>query len=1760
MMRLPMINHGAGPPHMDKSSGQDTTMASPRRRKSTMRVTPCPATALVTVAKRHRWQIILATVTCFLASTIACNEGSSATPCQNPLGTVPTTLPLQPDLLLSQNATGGILMKPNKYLLNHIVKGQTDLHAAREKQHARSLRADSVGSTDQLSLPEAKWSDLSQISALAFKLDGKGSLHYKLRAAKKEKNGIDSKTLRLETSLTPDALAKMTGESLEEKPKGLQASSKEDLTFSPHASKAVEVGTMDSNYPAVVPGTLSQAQSLLIDADFLQYDSLHSAPKASAQPLKVSPDAASIAQSSSNSGLKQQAAVDGLTSDAWGLYKMTHFATLMAPSTSLDQRAIRSSPTSVLPEFLASAPPTYRASKELSYLMSLTTSPTVPASPAVPTQDNLTMSTNFPESTSLEATNIGPIELITSRWPGSSPISTGVAAHEPVQPVWLGAVPGTQPGSLTPSPPSGESFLDTSPSVTMPNQEHRPSELSDVMKFMLSALPVSTSQPTNLLPAPVSTARLPSAKPKASTSASAPLHVGDLSHFTEHPSPGPLTVPDTLAGHTEQVKTEEQFTAAVLLGVSPTVRESINWPTLPVHVSTTAQSPPPSGAPVSPLKVTLPGVVHASSVEVSSGFPSQNGVGRSIPTALSGHSGTRAHIPSVPKPATAGLGQLLVLTTSLSGLLDLPADRDTPSSLVLEETFPEASSEQTIVPGVPHSLVTSSNILTDVAISDITQLTGGVTEGPPSVAAGVGLSSATHPLDHLKLDAETASTSSTERILPVGQLGHRLKEHTTEMACTGSDSTSCPTWVSDLSTAVEQKGSPSLVITHAPANLTRVSPSQESMRGVSSKPDTPVAGTSQALTYSTVLASVKPVAGFLHEDTAANSLSHMLPISKGPRSQSSTSACCPERSSSVSRASTAANITSATLYRESSKIVKFLDKEQTPAAAEVVAKMPPGSSELPLEASSDAPTTELLSSSSSAKPQAQPARKHYSLRRPGMRRRLSTPADLVLSHSTTSLPSGTDIQPGPKAHTSPRNKTFPLLPSKTSSDTSVIMKTETNITHSTPLYLNQTGLALLGGSTPTGMEYTPVPRIAAGVPVASTTAASEWKPTSATLGEHKVPGVSTKAANFSGLASAQSPVSVMAPAVGLTDTAVLVEKATPVKNRTAAPLPSPPELSTTTLLTSTNLTQSFGPNAPIFQPLAEAKPSVVTSLHSTPSILPTTKTTALLTSARPSTTPALQLPTVPKITKLMPWNKTTLSTLLIPPTSTLSTRLLLISQHSSTAKTDLSELTRTMAARTNLTTAAVSAKQVATIKTGLISKQILPESEVPTLSFSPRGKTGSATRPTSPSLQLPVHILSLQFRLIGIAYTELLKNKSSDGYKKLEKEVKLTLNKMLSSYENFLQANILQFLNGSLIVESEVLFQRDGPAPTNSDLIRTVVTEVERKMDTFFDWRVDVKSVRSNGFSFENLEPEKLSVSFTALRLGSIAAFGGVSSQGSLDQLNNVVVQSLGALYKVKNFTFVRLRDIKGDLEISGKAYIDTHAHADVSQVLEALRGLVNYSVDLTTLSVDDSRLSLQVFPISFLINNRTVNEKLLDHSSVEHQNLTRDLADVLMHSLRKYQGLLQVVIRDFLSGSLICHGDVVFQHPAPASTDILQTLVLSVGPGHMLAGSGFQVDPYSFTVADDQLEPPFVYPSFPGYAMAIIVMCGLVLIAIPIVALLYLNSGLFGWHDKAIIQGGRDHEAGTQTFELDNQGFRSTIEEDDGRHSYTPTKLSASE
>ncbi|XP_068060471.1 mucin-1-like isoform X1 [Anomalospiza imberbis] len=341
------------------------------------------------------------------------------------------------------------------------------------------------------------------------------------------------------------------------------------------------------------------------------------------------------------------------------------------------------------------------------------------------------------------------------------------------------------------------------------------------------------------------------------------------------------------------------------------------------------------------------------------------------------------------------------------------------------------------------------------------------------------------------------------------------------------------------------------------------------------------------------------------------------------------------------------------------------------------------------------------------------------------------------------------------------------------------------------------------------------------------------------------------------------------------------------------------------------------------------------------------------------------------------------------------------------------------------------------------------------------GSTGMkppASHPSSlPLPAQPVHMLPLQFRLLGIAYGPALGSRNSESYRQLEGDVRLMLNQMLSSYRSFLQANVLEFMNGSVVVRGEVLFRGDAPAPTKSHLIRTVVTEAS-KGRSIFSWQLEPQSVQSGGFSLENLDPEKLSISLTGSPLG-------MSRMDALERLVREVTAAVSALYHVRNFTISQLRHLGGNTEITGDLYLDTVVHADVTEVLEALTTLSGLSLDLTSVSVEGSKLGLHVYPLSFVVTNRHFSQKLQDPLSAEHCNLSRDLGDAVARALRDYPTFLTAIIREFLPGSLICHGNMIFRPPAPSSVEVLKTLVLSVGPDQALADSDIHVDPHSLSV-----------------------------------------------------------------------------------------------
>ncbi|XP_007478244.2 uncharacterized protein LOC103095784 [Monodelphis domestica] len=362
-------------------------------------------------------------------------------------------------------------------------------------------------------------------------------------------------------------------------------------------------------------------------------------------------------------------------------------------------------------------------------------------------------------------------------------------------------------------------------------------------------------------------------------------------------------------------------------------------------------------------------------------------------------------------------------------------------------------------------------------------------------------------------------------------------------------------------------------------------------------------------------------------------------------------------------------------------------------------------------------------------------------------------------------------------------------------------------------------------------------------------------------------------------------------------------------------------------------------------------------------------------------------------------------------------------------------------------------------------------------------------RDSQPRSGFLVHRLPLHFRLSQISYHPLLANEQSAHFKRLKWEVTLTFRRMLSHMNGFQEISILKFFNGSVFVQSEVEVEGD-PIPTSSDLIRSIVSMVRQKMDTHFSWRVDLSSLYSNGYGIENLEPEKLSITFMVPRFGS--QLDGEDYQHLLDNLKDQVIQDVGKLYPVVKFSVLHVRETQGKLLVGSEVYIHNQAWADVRHVLQALTGLANQSVDLSSLTVAGSHLDLQLLPISFHVTNRKLKKSVWEPLCPEHQTLFRELSMVVKRALSRHRSLLQVIMQDCLSDYFKCKcvGELLFETPKPTPKSLLKTLLASVDSGGHLALSAFQVDPGSFCIAGENLEFPPRSKNISSIFVVITILC----------------------------------------------------------------------
>ncbi|XP_072254878.1 uncharacterized protein [Pyxicephalus adspersus] len=473
--------------------------------------------------------------------------------------------------------------------------------------------------------------------------------------------------------------------------------------------------------------------------------------------------------------------------------------------------------------------------------------------------------------------------------------------------------------------------------------------------------------------------------------------------------------------------------------------------------------------------------------------------------------------------------------------------------------------------------------------------------------------------------------------------------------------------------------------------------------------------------------------------------------------------------------------------------------------------------------------------------------------------------------------------------------------------------------------------------------------------------------------------------------------------------------------------------------------------------------------------------------------------------------------------------------------------------RTKITTYTSSTKtigktlEVPGLKIWMPPSDIIPTKSTTSTSTMSRGLLDiQTTHQSMPSSKPDVVAVPLAFHLTGVSYSEQLSNRTTDEYKRLEREVKLVLNKVLATkyQQEYVQAEILGFSNGSVVVDSRIVFGSRSSTPSGSDIVRTILSDNSATKQNVFGWNINTSTVECQGYSPRNLEHESLSIYFVVLHFGFIAISPNYQdTQNYLEGLQKEMLRTINVSFPITNISFSKIRDLHGDLEVKGILYMQSRTFTDVQVLLSTLIPLANGSVDLRSIAVDGMHNELQIYPFNFRITNEQFKVTLLDMASPESQKLSMDLSKSIELALRD-SNLLQVVVREFYSGSVVCKGDLMYRFPAPGSREVLKQFLQARTSEDMLGSSNFKVDFQSVNIGDSTSSPYNEYLDFPGYAVAIIVMCGLCILIFPILVYVCYKTRMLGHRNKATIRQPHDPDQQGHHFEMDNQAFRASIEQ----------------
>ncbi|KAK1157914.1 hypothetical protein AOXY_G24099 [Acipenser oxyrinchus oxyrinchus] len=369
--------------------------------------------------------------------------------------------------------------------------------------------------------------------------------------------------------------------------------------------------------------------------------------------------------------------------------------------------------------------------------------------------------------------------------------------------------------------------------------------------------------------------------------------------------------------------------------------------------------------------------------------------------------------------------------------------------------------------------------------------------------------------------------------------------------------------------------------------------------------------------------------------------------------------------------------------------------------------------------------------------------------------------------------------------------------------------------------------------------------------------------------------------------------------------------------------------------------------------------------------------------------------------------------------------------------------------------------------------------------------------------------MPLSFRMI-MDFKETLRDEKSQDFKDLSDKVTRDVSLYLIFLKKFGTSNVLfhssihYFFPGSVILEVDLEFKANSTTPSNPDIVRALYTAVNGSGNVG-DLILDRTSIKSETASVNTVPPLRIVTEFLLIDGFTPELSSSISAESIQlnDKINNWLKPILEKYYgqTMVNSAFANFSNSDNWIQTKVEYQFNTPIIVNPSKIIDGILAstspvrYVRY-----TLKVNENQAQFDMVPFSLRILNKAFSDGLSNRGSTEFKELSTQVTTSKLFGNEK--GFSEVYVMKLTKGSVVASTEVTFSPGSTSPSRVSQILLNGI---LSLETEGLKIDPTSINLPVLPTPRPF-----PGFAVAIIVLCGLAILIIPILIIVALKTGLF--------------------------------------------------